>query len=63
MIKVVPGILTGSNDASPTQISMQEDVGYVTRRTVSKGFCYIKCNMSTACNAYYYKKSLKLPQG
>jgi hypothetical protein len=31
MIKVVPGILTGSNDASPTQLPMQEDAGYVFR--------------------------------
>jgi hypothetical protein len=36
MIKVVPGILTGSNDASSTQMPMQEDAGYVARRTVSK---------------------------
>ena len=36
MIKVVPGILTGSNDVSPTQMPMQEDAGYVARRTVSK---------------------------
>ena len=36
MIKVVPGILTWSNDASPTQMPMQEDAGYVVRRTVSK---------------------------
>jgi hypothetical protein len=36
MIKVVPGILTGSNDASPTQMPMQEDADYVARRTVSK---------------------------
>jgi hypothetical protein len=36
MIKVVPGILTGSNDASPTQMPMQEDAGYVARRTISK---------------------------
>jgi hypothetical protein len=31
MIKVVPGILTGSNDASSTQMPMQEDAGYVAR--------------------------------
>jgi hypothetical protein len=36
MIKVVPAILTGSNDASPTQMPIQEDAGYVARRTVSK---------------------------
>ena len=37
MIKVVPEILTGSNDASPPQMPMQEATGYVARRTVSKG--------------------------
>jgi len=37
IIKVIPRILTGFNDASPTQMTMQEDAGYVVRRTVSKG--------------------------
>ena len=37
MIKVVPEIVTGSSDASPTQMPMQENTGYVARRTVSKG--------------------------
>ena len=37
MNKVIPGILTGSNDDSPTQMAMQENAGYVARRTVSKG--------------------------
>jgi hypothetical protein len=36
MVKVVPEILTGSNDASPTEMPMQEDAVYVARRTVSK---------------------------
>ena len=36
MIKVVPEILTGTNDASPTQMSMQENGGFVATRTVSK---------------------------
>jgi len=36
MIKVIPGILTRSNDAFPTQMPMQEDAGYVARRIVSK---------------------------
>ena len=37
MIKVIPEILTLSNDAFPTQMPMQSDVGYVARGTVSKG--------------------------
>jgi hypothetical protein len=37
MIKVIPEILTLSNDAFPTQMPMQSDVGYVATGTVSKG--------------------------
>ena len=37
MIRLFPAILTGSNDAFLTQMPMQEDDGYVARRTVSKG--------------------------
>ena len=36
MIKVISGILTISNDAFPTQMSMHEDAGYVARIIVSK---------------------------
>jgi hypothetical protein len=38
MNKVIPEILTGSNDSSHTQMSMQSDAGYVARRTVSKDY-------------------------
>ena len=38
MIKVIPEILTGSNDASHTQMPMQSDAGYFARRTVSKDY-------------------------
>ena len=37
MIKVIPGILTRPKDAFPTQMSMQEDAGYIARIIVSKG--------------------------
>jgi hypothetical protein len=40
MIKAVPEILTGFNDASPTQKSMQENAGYVARRTVLVIYIY-----------------------
>jgi hypothetical protein len=38
MIKVIPEILTGSNDASHKQMPMQSDDGYFARRTESKDY-------------------------
>jgi hypothetical protein len=37
MIKVIPEILTGFNDVSPTQMPKQSDAGFIARRTVIKG--------------------------
>jgi hypothetical protein len=39
MIKVVHGILKGSNDASPTQMPMQEDAGYVAKDVHNRYLC------------------------